>query len=105
MKREIQIQAMIMNNDLRENLTQDRLIHMQHMAEDYLHDKIDELVIINFTDVNTILKVFKDKFLAQEAQKALEIEEAYKQAYEKIVTTVKASPSKGSVSRQTVLIR
>lgn len=53
---------MILNKDLAQHMTQQRIIHLQNVAKEYLHGSTNELGILNVSDVTTFLKVFKDMY-------------------------------------------
>lgn len=55
--------------NLSTNIDQERMKHMQKVAKDYLQDEIGEIVLMNVTDVNTVLKVFKDMYNKLEAER------------------------------------
>lgn len=55
--------------NLSTNIDQDRMQHMQKVAKDYLQDQIGEIVLMNVTDVNTVLKIFKDMYNKLEAER------------------------------------
>lgn len=72
---------MLANNDLSTNITQERVKHMQNTAEEYLKNKTNEIVIANVTDINTVLKVFKNLYNDLEAARTEDQKNIYKQAY------------------------
>lgn len=53
---------MILNTNLSQQLTQERIEHLQNLARDYLHGATNELAIMNVSHVTTFLKVFKDMY-------------------------------------------
>lgn len=53
---------MLKNKDLSKNVTQERINQMKHVAEEYLENKTNEMVVMSVTDVNTVLKIFKNMF-------------------------------------------
>lgn len=88
---------MLANNDLSTNITQERIKHMKNTAEEYLKNKTNEIVIANVTDINTVLKVFKNLYNDLEAAKTEEQKNIYNQAYadalEKFETLANSSTS------------
>lgn len=62
LERRALIQSMVLNTDLAREITQQRIIHMQHVAKDYLQDATNELTILDVADVVTFLKIFKDMY-------------------------------------------
>ncbi|KAF5291128.1 hypothetical protein FQA39_LY14370 [Lamprigera yunnana] len=59
MQKEQDLNAMIASEDQSKNISQDRVQQMQNVAQQYLQNKINELVVANLVDTNTVLKVFK----------------------------------------------
>ncbi|GJQ86852.1 kinesin-F [Trypoxylus dichotomus] len=95
------IDSMIRNQDLRSNLTQDRVNRMKRVAEDYLRNKIDELTVANVTDINTVLKVFKIMFRQQESDRGIVGEGGYnRRSYFYDETSSKRSSTKSIVSQR-----
>nr|XP_022915962.1 kinesin-like protein KIF9 [Onthophagus taurus] len=91
MRQELEVQSMILNNTLDKNLTRDRIKHLQELAENYLSDKISELVVVSFSDISTILQIFKDRFIDLEAKKQEEIDGAYQMAMERAAQSFRTS--------------
>ncbi|KAF2899441.1 hypothetical protein ILUMI_06737 [Ignelater luminosus] len=88
------LSIMLSNGDLSTNINQERIKHMQHVAEEYLHNKTDEIVLLNVTDATTVLKVFKDLYNKLEAEKIECTRIAYEKAYEDALMCVKKVSSK-----------
>lgn len=82
---------MLANNDLSTNITQERVKHMQNTAEEYLKSKTNEIVIANVTDVNTVLKVFKNLYNDLEAARTEDQKNIYQQAYEDALANFQAA--------------
>lgn len=88
------LNLMLSNGDLSTNITQERIKHMQNVADEYLHNKTDEIVLLNVTDATTVLKVFKDLYNKLEAEKIECTRIAYEKAYEDALMIVKKVSSK-----------
>lgn len=63
------LQSMILNTNLSQQLTHERIEHLQNLAKDYLQGATNELAIINVSHVTTFLKVFKDMYNCLKAAK------------------------------------
>ncbi|KAK5645055.1 hypothetical protein RI129_006355 [Pyrocoelia pectoralis] len=87
MRKENDLNAMLGSDDLASNVTQDRVLQMQHVAQEYLEDTTDELVVLNVTDACTVLKVFKDLYNKLEIEKVECSKVAYEEGYEIGYTT------------------
>lgn len=78
--------SMLYNMDLAQPLTQQRILHLQNLAKDYLQGATDELTIAQVSDVPTFLKVFKDMYnnlkIAKEKQQLEIYQKAYAEALE-----------------------
>lgn len=62
LERDRLMQSMLVNTDLARHITTERINHMQNVANDYVRDEVNELTLLNVTDVTTFLKVFKDMY-------------------------------------------
>lgn len=78
------MQSMLLNTDLSRKITEERILHMQNVAKEYLQDATNELTILNVTDITMFLKVFKDMYnnmkLAKERQQCEIYEKAFADA-------------------------
>lgn len=86
---------MLLNTDLAQAMTQERILHLQNVAKEYLQGATDEITIAQVADIPTFLKIFKEMYnglkVAKEKQQNEIYEKAYAEATEQL--TVKAAPS------------
>lgn len=91
LERRALVQSMVLNADLAREITQQRILHMQHVAKDYLQDATNELTILDVADVVTFLKIFKDMYnnlrIAKEKQQNEIQEKVFVDAAEQLTRT------------------
>ncbi|KAK9743793.1 Kinesin motor domain [Popillia japonica] len=73
-KRQKDIDSMIRNEDLRDNLSDERINQLRCLAEDYLQNRVDEIAVISLADIQTILQVFKTLFKQLESEKSMALD-------------------------------
>lgn len=61
-KEKIYLDSMLLNDDLTTNLTQPRIEQMEHVVEEYIKHKTNELTVINLIDVKNVLSVFRQMY-------------------------------------------
>ncbi|KAI4462284.1 kinesin-related [Holotrichia oblita] len=65
------IDSMIHNEDLRNNISEDRMNQLRCLAEDYLQNRVDEIAVFTLADINTILQIFRTLFKQMESEKSI----------------------------------
>ncbi|GLV32751.1 Kinesin heavy chain 73 [Carabus blaptoides fortunei] len=69
LKKQHDLDSMLLNVDLSYNITQSRLDQMKNAVNDYINDKSNEQSLQNVTDISTVLKIMKDKCVILENEK------------------------------------
>lgn len=69
LKKQHDLNSMLLNDDLSYNITQSRLDQMKNAVDDYMNDKSNELSLQNVTDITTVLQIMKDKCVMLENEK------------------------------------
>lgn len=61
-KEKMYLDSMLLNEDLSTRLTKPRIEQMEHVVEEYINKKTNELTVINLTDVKNALSVFRNMY-------------------------------------------
>lgn len=85
------------------NITCQRIDTLRTLVEDYMKDKLSEIELIHFGDVNTVMKIFKDMYNQLEVDKSACMKDAYDKAMEDFITKPKLEKRISNVSAKVKL--
>lgn len=98
MKKQKILDAMFNSNDLSSNLDLERVKHLHNITEEYLKDNVNEIILMNVSDVKIAFGVFKELYNKLETEKVQTAQIAYDKAYNDFNVANKTLKKDGSGS-------